>query len=107
MDIKRFQKRVEDFTCETCGLENKGDGFTNHCTSCLRSKHVDIFPGDRKESCGGVMDVTGIMQKKGRYVIQHTCRKCGLVNGDHVRPQDDMDAVIQYVTQQNERLSKR
>jgi len=46
---KKFQKRIENFTCEKCGLFVKGTGYTDHCPNCLWSKHMDINPGDRKE----------------------------------------------------------
>jgi len=107
MDITRFQKRVENFTCDNCGTENVGNGYTNHCKQCLCSKHVDIFPGDRKEDCGGIMTVSAITKKGESYVIEHTCQKCKQTNGDHVRPEDNFDAVIQLVKATNERLSKK
>ncbi|MEK7158524.1 MAG: RNHCP domain-containing protein, partial [Patescibacteria group bacterium] len=44
---RTFQRRVEDFTCESCGAQVTGDGYTNHCPQCLVSKHVDVYPGDR------------------------------------------------------------
>ena len=53
--VKRFSKCVEDFTCEECGSPIEGNGYTNHCPNCLYSKHVDINPGDRKSTCGGIM----------------------------------------------------
>ena len=42
-----FTRKVEDFTCEHCGREVHGNGYTNHCPHCLHSKHVDVNPGDR------------------------------------------------------------
>jgi len=103
MDIKRFQKRVEDFDCERCGHTNKGTGFSNHCSECLISKHVDIFPGDRKESCGGIMDVTGIQKKGERYVLEHTCTTCKKTSGDHFRERDNFDTLIKLVAKINAR----
>ena len=58
--MKKFQKRVEDFCCENCGTEVTGNGYTNHCPKCLYSKHVDINPGDRLNSCGSMMKPTNI-----------------------------------------------
>ena len=54
--MKRFNRRIEDFTCEHCGTEVHGNGYTNHCPNCLWSKHVDINPGDRAADCGGLME---------------------------------------------------
>lgn len=38
---KNFTRVIEDFICENCGTEVKGNGYTNHCPKCLWSKHVD------------------------------------------------------------------
>ena len=54
--MKQFQRKKENFVCEHCGQEVIGNGYTNHCPSCLHSKHVDINPGDRAETCGGLME---------------------------------------------------
>ncbi len=107
MDIKKFQKKVEDFTCEHCGAQNKGDGFTNHCSKCLTSKHVDIFPGDRKETCGGLMPVSSITKKGDRYVLRQKCLTCGYVNGDHLRSTDDFDALIDLSKKLSEKHEKK
>jgi hypothetical protein len=44
---RNFQRCKEDFRCGHCGHLERGDGYTNHCTACLWSAHVDIQPGDR------------------------------------------------------------
>lgn len=107
MDITRFQRRVEDFECEHCHTKNIGTGYTNHCSNCLYSKHVDIFPGDRKDDCGGIMPVTRVEKKGETYVLEHTCSACGHKSGDHVRQNDNFDAVIAEMKASNERLSKK
>ena len=56
---KRFTRTIENFTCGICGTEVKGSGYTDHCPKCLWSEHVDIFPGDRKAECGGLMEPIG------------------------------------------------
>ncbi len=84
--VKKFQKKKEDFSCSNCGFLVKGDGFTNHCSQCFFSKHVDIFPGDRLENCGGKMEVTDIVSsKRGKYIIEHKCLKCGEISKDKFR----------------------
>jgi hypothetical protein len=45
MEERTFQRHAEDFACEHCGHLEEGDGYTNHCTHCLWSRHVDINPG--------------------------------------------------------------
>jgi len=41
--VRKFSKKVENFTCEACGNKVKGSGYTDHCPNCLYSKHVDVF----------------------------------------------------------------
>ncbi|MEA1909889.1 MAG: RNHCP domain-containing protein, partial [Patescibacteria group bacterium] len=60
MEKKNFIKTTEDFTCEHCGYNVKGTGYTNHCPKCLYSKHVDDVPGDRKNKCNGLMAPIGV-----------------------------------------------
>ena len=82
MENKRFTKNDNGFICENCGHEVLPLGYTsrNHCPKCLASKHVDIMPGDRQNSCGGIMDAIKVETdpKKG-YIIIHKCRRCGEV----------------------------
>lgn len=75
--MKKFQRQIEDFTCAKCKAAVKGDGYTNHCPSCLWSRHVDIHPGDRAEKCGGMMTPTGLDKKGNEWILIHTCEKCG------------------------------
>ncbi len=94
---KKFQKRVEDFICDKCGVINIGNGFTNHCSKCLWSKHVDINPGDRAEKCCGMMDPIKIDFEKREYFINHKCIKCGYRRRKVVEKNDDFDTVIAIV----------
>lgn len=75
----RFTRRVEDFTCGNCGREVSGNGYTNHCPHCLWSRHVDVFPGDRAETCGGLMEPVGALADGDRYVIAYRCAGCGVI----------------------------
>ncbi len=54
---RRFTKVNESFTCENCQALVPASKKTcrNHCPHCLNSRHVDVFPGDRSESCKGLM----------------------------------------------------
>ena len=100
MPAKKFQKKVEDFICEKCGTKNIGNGFTNHCSNCLWSKHVDVNPGDRAAACGGMMEPIKIDFEKGKYFIVHKCKKCGLQRRKIVEPQDNFDTVVE-ITRKN------
>ncbi len=73
----RFTRRREDFTCAHCGTRVRGDGYTNHCPSCLWSRHVDIAPGDRAADCGGLMPPVGVLSEQDRYVLVQRCVVCG------------------------------
>lgn len=90
----KFQKKTEDFVCENCGTEVKGTGYTNHCPKCLTSRHVDVNPGDRKNSCRGLMDPVGVELKKGEYVILHKCRKCGEMKKNKASDDDEFDVIL-------------
>ena len=92
--MKKFQRKIEDFVCENCGREVKGNGYTNHCPKCLWSKHVDVNPGDRKEKCGGMMLPAGIRLKGGENIINHKCVKCGFERSNKVGVSDDFNAVV-------------
>ena len=88
-----FQKTVEDFVCEHCGVEVKGDGFTNHCPACLWSKHMDKNPGDRAAMCGGMMKPIIVELEKQEYIITHECQKCGHTKRNKLAEDDDFDVV--------------
>lgn len=74
---KKFQRNIEDFTCDHCGTVVTGNGYTNHCPNCLYSKHVDIHPGDRANNCGGMLVPVGLEQKGDNWNVLHQCKKCG------------------------------
>lgn len=104
-NVKKFQKVKENFICENCAHQIIGDGFTNHCSECFFSKHVDIFPGDRLGSCGGLMEPIEIINgKKGKYVILHKCKKCGELSKDKFREGvDNFDNLLEIVKEINKR----
>ena len=92
--MKRFTKRVENFTCAHCGADVLGNGYTNHCPKCLWSRHVDNTPGDRQSTCGGMMRPIYVAPDKNGYTITHKCEKCGKVIKQHASPDDDIDTII-------------
>ena len=93
--MKNFTKKVENFICENCGKSVIGNGYTNHCPFCLYSKHVDINPGDRSCTCGGLMKPIEIQQKNGEFVILHKCIKCGFERKNKVQENDDINKIIE------------
>lgn len=90
----KFKKKKEDFVCENCGIEVKGNGFTNHCPKCLYSKHVDVFPGDRSETCSALMMPISASENRGKWSIIHKCLKCGKEQKNKISKQDDFDEII-------------
>jgi hypothetical protein len=89
-----FTRKKEDFICEKCGTEVKGDGYTNHCPKCLWSKHVDVHPGDRAAECGGMMKPSKVIFQKGEWIITHECIKCGAKKNNKTVPTDDFDVLV-------------
>ncbi len=80
---RRFtaQGTNEGFCCAHCGAEVPplaNGSYRNHCPTCLYSLHVDLFPGDRANGCGGLLEPVGVEYsgKKG-WIITHRCTRCG------------------------------
>ncbi len=94
-----FIKNKEDFVCEHCGEEVLGNGFTNHCPRCLYSKHVDVNPGDRLASCGGMMLPVKFEKEKDEFVFTHKCKRCGYEKRNKMSPEDDFDKALKIVSQ--------
>lgn len=90
-ESKRFSKRVENFTCEVCGAEISGTGYTDHCPNCLWSKHVDINPGDRLSKCGGMMKPIKTEHNRTRFFIEYRCEKCKMKKRVQVAKDDNKE----------------
>lgn len=84
-----FTRRKEDFVCEHCGAPVVGTGYTNHCPTCLWSKHVDVEPGDRAAQCGGMMEPIALEGSTPKYRIVHRCLKCKMIRRINVTASDD------------------
>lgn len=94
MPSLKFKKKKEDFVCENCREKVSGDGYTNHCPHCLWSKHVDIFPGDRAETCGGLMEPVDTEEVSGEWRVIQKCRSCGKIHKNRLSSTDDFDRLI-------------
>ena len=55
--MKNFTMKDEEFICEQCNRLVSKLNYTarDHCPYCLYSKHVDINPGDRQNTCLGLL----------------------------------------------------
>jgi len=94
MNQKNFQRNIEDFVCEKCGQKNIGNGYTNHCSKCLYSKHVDVNPGDREADCGGLMIPKEVFQKNRESYIKHVCEKCSYIKNNKISKIDSFDEIV-------------
>ncbi|MEI8096740.1 MAG: RNHCP domain-containing protein [Candidatus Moraniibacteriota bacterium] len=94
LEEKKFQRRQEDFQCENCSTAVAGNGYTNHCTKCLWSKHVDVSPGDRLATCGGLMEPIALKQESMGYILTHRCVKCGHEKKNRGAEEDDFEALL-------------
>ena len=94
--MKRFNELDEGFICEHCQKEVKPLGYTSrdHCPYCLYSKHVDINPGDRENTCKGLLKPIEIEKFKDTYKIVYKCDKCNQLHKNIVARDDDMDMII-------------
>ncbi len=91
---KKFIKNQEDFTCDNCGAEVLGTGYTNHCPHCLWSKHVDIDPGDRAETCGGLMKPISVIKQGDNFILIHQCLDCGEERRNKAAVDDDIGGLL-------------
>jgi hypothetical protein len=97
--MKHFIKVREDFACQNCGEMVEGSGYTNHCTKCLYSLHVDgEVPGDRSSNCRGLMKPIGIDKKRGNFVITHECVVCGKRLKNKVSEKDDYELILKLAS---------
>jgi rubrerythrin len=103
---KVFIKKTEDFVCEKCNALVKGDGYTNHCPTCLYSKHVDINPGDRASSCGGLMKPVSIEGSVGKYRVVHKCIVCGYEKPNKIAEIDDIKTIVSVINENSDKYSK-
>lgn len=94
--MKRFTMKNENFTCENCRMEVSKASNTarDHCPYCLYSKHLDILPGDRKNTCHGLMEPIGIEKFKNTFKILYKCQKCGDIHKNIANLEDNMDLLI-------------
>ncbi|MBQ8892733.1 MAG: RNHCP domain-containing protein [Bacilli bacterium] len=95
--MKKFFMIDEDFICENCGNKVNKLNYTarDHCPICLFSKHLDINPGDRLNTCKGLMKPIGIEKYKDTYKIIYKCLSCGEIHKNKIASDDNMDLIIE------------
>lgn len=96
-ETAKFTMIDEDFICEVCGSHVSHLGYTarDHCPYCLYSKHVDINPGDRQNTCQGLLKPIGIEKYKNTYKIIYKCSKCHQIHKNIMASDDNFDKIIE------------
>jgi len=79
-----------------------GNGYTNHCPSCLWSKHVDNNPGDRANDCHGLMEPLDLVRKNGDWVLVHSCVKCAHRKSNKMASNDSFDEALLIIKRRRE-----
>ena len=87
----------ENFICENCNKYVEKLKYTarDHCPYCLYSKHVDINPGDRLNTCKGMLKPIKIEKFKDTYKIIYECEKCKKLHKNIMANDDDMNIIIE------------
>lgn len=94
--MKVFKKNDNSFICENCGakVDKLGYSSRDHCPVCLTSLHVDINPGDRQNSCKGLMVPVEINFSSKGYVIKFQCEKCGEFHNNKTAQDDNFETIL-------------
>ncbi|MBQ9853749.1 MAG: RNHCP domain-containing protein [Bacilli bacterium] len=101
--MKKFNMIDESFTCENCKKEVNKLEYTarDHCNHCLYSKHVDILPGDRQNTCHGLLEPISIEKYKNTYKIIYKCQKCHQIHKNIMANDDNYELIIKLSTLTN------
>ena len=92
-----FKQRNEGFVCINCNKKVKShpSSSRDHCNHCLFGLHVDNEPGDRLNSCRGVLEPVGLRKKKGKEQVIFRCRKCHEQVYCITAPDDNFDVILE------------
>ena len=95
-----FVKNDNEFECINCGKKVEKLKYTSrdHCNYCLHSIHVDITPGDRANTCKGLLVPVNVVEtaKKGKVII-FRCSKCGNEVRNIVALDDNQDLIYKII----------
>ena len=95
------QDENRGFVCTSCGADVKpltNGSYRNHCPACLCSVHVDVQPGDRANSCGGLMHAVSITHTGNKgWQIVHRCERCGELGRNRVATDTDQPDDIRKI----------
>ncbi|MEG2348185.1 MAG: RNHCP domain-containing protein [Clostridia bacterium] len=93
-------KNDNEFICQNCSQKVEKLNYTSrdHCNYCLCSLHVDITPGDRLNTCRGMLVPINIEinSKKGEVVV-YKCSKCGAIIKNIVAKDDNKEKIYKII----------
>lgn len=95
--MKKFFKNNESFVCVNCGktVEKHLTTSRDHCNFCLYGLHVDINPGDRLNTCKGLLKPIGLKISNGKTQIVYNCQKCSARVYCIASKDDDTNKIIE------------
>ena len=99
--MKQFTKLDEEFICDNCHKKVNKLNYTarDHCPYCLYSKHLDIMPGDRQNTCKGLLKPIGIEKFKNTYKIIYKCLNCNIIHKNIMANDDNFNKIIELSNQ--------
>ena len=94
--MKKFTELDEEFICLNCGKKVSKLNYSSrdHCPYCLYSLHVDINPGDRQNTCKGLLKPIDIEKFKDTYKIIYRCNSCGKLHKNIMAKDDNYDEIL-------------
>lgn len=94
--MKNFKKLDEQFICQNCKKQVNKLNYTSrdHCNYCLHSIHIDIKPGDRLNTCLGLLKPIDIEKYKDSLKIIYKCQKCQEIHKNIIAIDDDYEQII-------------
>ena len=94
--MKKFTELDEEFICLNCGKKVSKLNYSSrdHCPYCLYSLHVDINPGDRQNTCKGLLKPIDIEKFKDTYKIIYKCKSCGELHKNIMAKDDNYDEIL-------------
>lgn len=94
--MKKFTELDEEFVCINCGkkVDKLNYSSRDHCPYCLYSLHVDINPGDRLNTCKGILKPIDIEKFKDTYKIIYKCSTCGELHKNIMAKDDSYEEIL-------------
>lgn len=101
--MKKFNMIDEEFICLVCGKKVSTLNYSarDHCPYCLCSIHVDINPGDRQNTCKGILRPVGVDKYRDTYKIVYKCEKCNQLHRNIMAIDDDFNTLLEVMKNQS------